>query len=112
MHGGRFGFGPIYFQHGGGGPHALAWATFGLVLLLVLALGAMVIARAAARSRPFPAWGPPSGGRRFRMQRGFDPLQVLQIRYARGELSRDEFLQATSDLASSAPTEERPAPPG
>src|SRR2546423_898223 len=40
---------------------------------------------------------------------GSDPLDVVRMRYARGELGRDEFLQAVRDLggtpADEAPTE-------
>jgi uncharacterized membrane protein len=105
-----FDIGPIYLQHHGGGNSSLAWATFALVLLLVLAFGAVLIARAASRGprlwqrRMAFAGGPPQGR--------LDPLELLRARYARGEISRDEFLQGTSDLASSAPSEERPPETG
>jgi uncharacterized membrane protein len=32
------------------------------------------------------------------------PEEVLRLRYARGELSREEFLQANADLAGPGPT--------
>jgi uncharacterized membrane protein len=104
--GGRGGLdiGPVYFHHGGGDHLALAWATFALVLLLVLTVGALLVARGAV-------------GRAGRWQRRMafagpglhgppDPLEVLRIRYARGEITRDEFLQGTSDLATQAPPPE------
>ena len=88
-----------------GGPDALAWATFALVLLLVLTVGALLVAR-LARRRPhrWPGPGPFPGPPR----RGGDPLDLLRWRYARGEISRDEFVQGTSDLAAAAPTAEPP----
>lgn len=103
-----FDIGPIYLHHGGGNS-SLAWATFSLVLLLVLAFGAVLIAHAARGPRQWQrrmafAPGPPHGP--------LDPLELLRIRYARGEISREEFLQGTSDLASSTPGEERPPETG
>lgn len=105
--GGRGGFdvGPIYLQHHGGGDHlALAWATFALVLLLALAFGALLVARGAAsrsgrwqRRMAFAGDPGPHGPP--------DPLELLRIRYARGEIGRDEFLQGTNDLTAQPPPE-------
>ena len=101
---GGFDAGPMYFHHHGG-PPALAWATFALVLLIALTFFALLVARAASRGN-HRKWhnrmafvgpgGPP------------DPLEFLRMRYARGEIDRDAFLQGTSDLTASAPTEEKP----
>lgn len=100
---GGFGPGPMYLHNGG--PHALAWATFALVLLLVLAFGALLVARAAS-GRP----------RRWHHRMAFagpgdpqDPLELLRMRYARGEIDRNAFLQSTSDLTAAAPMEEKPS---
>jgi len=105
--GGGFGFAPLYLQHDR--PGALAWATFALVLLLVLTVGAMIVARLAARRSH--RWRGPrhlafaaGPGRR-------DPLDVLRWRYARGEISRDEFLQGTSDLTAHGDSPPVPPPP-
>jgi uncharacterized membrane protein len=98
MHRG-YDFAPVYANHHGA-PSALAWATFALVLLLALAFFAAAVSQLAAR-RP----------RRFAFAghgRRPDPLEVLRIRYARGEISRDEYLQASSDLTAEAPTVEQP----
>lgn len=90
---GGFDVGPVYFHHGG--PPALAWATFALVLLLVLAFFAMFVARMA-------------GGRQMRWKHRVafagDPLELLRMRYARGEIDRDAFLQGTSDLTEVKPS--------
>lgn len=90
-------------MHAGGGVHALDWATFALVLALLL-LSAATFALVLARGRRGPrhwAWrgrgGPP-----------FDPaLATLSSRYARGEIGRDEFLRATDDVRAA-----RGTPPG
>ena len=108
-----FGFGPVLVQHQQNHPDALAWATFALVLLLVLTVGAMIVARfAARRSRRWP--GPGRGRRHFAFAGAgprHDPLDVLRWRYARGEIGRDEFLQGTSDLAARGEAPPPPEPP-
>ena len=96
-----FGYGPAFRVHElGGGNTPLQWATFALVLLIALTLGALIVARLAGGGRR----------RRLRMHGGHrpDPLEVLRIRFASGQISRDEFLQATSDLAHEAPTQPQP----
>ncbi|MHB8650463.1 MAG: SHOCT domain-containing protein [Gaiellaceae bacterium] len=98
-----FGFADGRFHHGG--PPALAWATFALVLLLVLSFAALLLSQFSARRALARHGGP----RRFAFaggpgsRRRPDPLDVLRHRYAGGEISRDEFLQGTSDLARDAP---------
>jgi hypothetical protein len=96
---GGFGFAPMTLHYQHDRPNALAWATFALVVLLVLTVGAMLVARFAARR----------GGRRWHGHRHFafagagprhDPLDVLRWRYARGELGRDDFLQGVGDLTA------------
>jgi uncharacterized membrane protein len=96
-----FGYGPM-MDHIHQTDPALAWATFALILLLVLAFGAFLIATYAGRGRRGP--GPRFGGRRP------DALEVLRMRFASGQMTRDEFLQAAGDLTSTAPTIEPPPP--
>jgi uncharacterized membrane protein len=99
-----FDLAPGHYHHGGA--PALAWATFALVLLLALALVAFAAAGYGGRSRRRPGFfGPMRGGRPG------DPLAVLRMRFASGQITRDEFLQATSDLTATAPTVEAPPPP-
>jgi len=101
-----FGLSPVLVHQQG--PTALDWVTFALVLLLVLAAAAVLASWFADRRRVrgAPALAAPGGSA--------DPLDVLRIRYARGEIGRDEFVQATSDLAphaadaTDAPTVEQP----
>jgi hypothetical protein len=114
--GGGFGQTALFVHHTG--PDALAWATFALVLLLVLTVFALVIARSQRRRgfggpghrrRRFAFAGPggPGMGPGRGMGPGAEPLEVLRWRYARGEIGRDEFLLATSDLTAHS----EPAPP-
>ena len=41
---------------------------------------------------------------------GLDPLAVARMRYARGEIGRDEYVQLAQDLGD-APAAEPPTPP-
>lgn len=83
------------FQHDG-------WGVLGAVLWLVVLAAVIVLAvvvanRLLARSRPAAAaaGGPAPAP-------ADDALTVLRGRYARGEVGRDEFLQASADLGAPA----------
>src|SRR4051794_31570135 len=90
---GRRGFAPMVDHHGG--PGALAWVIFALELLMLAAL-AVLLMRAFASRRPRFAGGLPPFKRHH--VGATDPLEHVRWRYARGELTRDEYLQATRDL--------------
>jgi hypothetical protein len=86
-----FGYGPGFVRvHDAAVNTSLEWATFALVLLIALTLGALIVARLAGGPRR----------RRFPMHGGPDPLEVVRMRFASGQISRDEYLQATSDLTA------------
>jgi uncharacterized membrane protein len=96
--GGGFGFrGPrgMMIPDGFGGGHhgagGLGWVIFALQLLMLVALAVLLV-----RAFAFPAMP----NRRFLMKgRGpRDPLAHVRMRYARGDISREEYLQATRDL--------------
>jgi uncharacterized membrane protein len=80
------------------GPGLMGWLIFALLLAL-LAIAAYAALTRLARPElprgPLAAPPPPND----------DPLTVLRLRYARGEIVRDEFLQASADLGA-------PSPPG
>ena len=71
------------------GTPVLPW-LFLVAFLVLLALAAYALVR-GFHARP----APPAEG---------DALAILRLRYARGEISRDEFLQANADLGGGAVT--------
>lgn len=76
------------YHHGGPGP--LGWTIFALQLLLVLGVAWLLASLLVGRLGRRPAVAAPaaSGG----------PLETLHMRYARGEIDREAYLQARADL--------------
>jgi uncharacterized membrane protein len=100
---------------GGGWPDALAWAIFA-VLLTLLAITIVSVAldvyhRSRRGPKPFAralAAGLPAGA-----LAGGQALSILGVRYARGEISRDDYIRARDDLGGmpdEAPTDIVPPP--
>jgi putative membrane protein len=100
------------FNHGGPyGDHGW-WVFFGgflpLVLFLVLiGLGVWAVLRFSGRGRALmlasagaTAVSPPD-----------DALHEVRLRYARGEMDRQEFVQRYRDLGGSQPPPDEPSPP-
>lgn len=86
------GYGPDWGMMGGwsGG---FWWGPFGMIIwILILALiiaGIVWLVRSTAS---------PSGGRP-RLERRSPGVDILEERYARGEINRDEYLQKKRDIA-------------
>ncbi len=96
------GYAPLYIgghEHHSG--HPLAWVLFALLLLVLLLVVANLVATLTRRrSGPWRGgpWGP---GPRLGPGGGLDEASaILRVRYARGEIAREEFLQASEDLAA------------
>ena len=92
-------------------PSTLAWAIFALVLvLLLLAIASLAIDAyyRSRASRPAAAGGSAGSG-----PATSEALAALDARYARGEIPRDEYLQARDDLRGTpeAPTQVIPPNP-
>lgn len=86
-----------YYMHGGDGPHVFAW--FLLVLLLALLVGLIVVlAGRWGGTRRVSAAPAPVGSKT-----GEDPQELVRLRYARGEIDRETFLQVSQDLGGGPP---------
>jgi uncharacterized membrane protein len=106
---------PMRLEHGGHGGGALGWAIFALELLM---LAGIVVLLVRAFTAPRFA-GPPGESGRSRGRRRFgrpDPLAHARMRYASGEIGRDEYLQITRDLGGTPAAPDEAAaeetPPG
>ncbi|HZQ28981.1 MAG TPA: SHOCT domain-containing protein [Acidimicrobiales bacterium] len=100
----RHGFHEGAFHHGVG--------VFGLIFfvaLLALAVVAVVLLVRASRHTPVAAGGP-SGALGGGANANDPALAELRLRYARGEISREEYVQRSADLG--APVTSSPPPPG
>jgi putative membrane protein len=76
-----------------GGGFMWFWAIFMVVVLALLVVGAIWLARTLTRPS-----NPPSG------PAGPNPARTeLDLRYARGDLTREEYLQRRADLEGSQP---------
>lgn len=78
------------------GPHIFGWGMggFGLMSLLFWLLVAALLVAIVRAARRRPADGPPPGGR------ASTGLTILEERYAKGEIQRDEYLQKKGDLGA------------
>lgn len=84
-------FGP---HQGGPGPGPLGWTLFALELVAIAGIAWLLASMVLGRR-----------GRRLAVA-GAAPLELLHMRYARGEVSREEYLQAREDLGPAAPPAE------
>src|SRR4051812_16530278 len=87
--------GPGFQEHHGPGS-TLGWVIFALQLLMLAGL-AVLIARAFMGPRFARGHRPGPGGRG-----PGDPLEIARFRYARGELTREQYLELVGDLGGAA----------
>jgi uncharacterized membrane protein len=80
----------MHWHHGG---LVFGWLLGAVFLVLLVGL-AVYLAAGLTRARLAPQHSAGAGGH----AQPDDPLAILRLRYARGELSRDEFLRANEDL--------------
>ena len=78
--------------------HDLFW----LAIVVALVIGTWLVVRAVLTrpSPPRPPYAPGSG------MQPLNPVHELDLRYARGEIGRDEYLQRRADLTGQS------SPPG
>ena len=98
-HGGVFGYPQPAHETG---TSSIEWAILGLTIAILIGVVLLLADRCGHRHRHHGhGWGP-SGG--------FDkPLTMLRLRYSQGEITRDEYLQASRDLGGAPQEEEPPA---
>jgi putative membrane protein len=90
----------MFYIYGGGGAHWLAWVVWLLVLVAIITT-VLLVARSSRRHASHPhQW---SGGQwQGYGHAGWQSpgLHELDLRYARGEITRDEYLQRRADMLS------------
>src|SRR3954465_7996362 len=103
-HFGRGDFGPMYF----GGPHhdGQGWHWIVPLLFLLLLTGMVAWMLLQSRRGGGAVAVSPGGG-----AAGDPALGGLRLRYARGEVSRDEFVTTEADLRALAPAPPPHQPP-
>jgi len=96
----------VYYGHPGIGLFGWLWFAVFVALVVVAVTAVVHLWRHPVRLRPVHGWpgpGTPGGG--------WDPaLQELRVRYARGEISWDEYLRRCAHLGYGAPA--APGTPG
>ena len=104
-------FGPQFEHFRRFGHHGYGWWVLGgllwLIVVAALITAAVVIGiRLTRRELPVHAPGLAGG------PRPPDPaIAELRMRYARGEIARDEYVQRAADLGDAAPPPPPPPPP-
>ena len=106
------GVGPLrVVEHsGGGGPSTLAWVIFALLLVLLLLAVASLVIDAYYRRRASQPVVPQVVGP-VPAPATSEALDALDARYARGEIARDEYLQARDDLRGTIESTTQVIPP-
>jgi uncharacterized membrane protein len=97
---------PYYWEHAGHG-HPFWWLVMFLLFALLVGVAAALAFRwlAGRQARAVPLAPAVAGV-------GDDALGIVRLRYARGEIDRDQFLQATADLGGGpSPAEPPPEAP-
>jgi uncharacterized membrane protein len=94
------------WEHHAGDEHALWWFFMFLVFALLVGVIAALAFRWLAGRQQASAAALPSGAGGV----GYadDALNIVRLRYARGEIDRDQFLQATADLGGGGTYPEPP----
>jgi len=100
----QFAFDRPWGRHMGGGGHPILMLGVCLVVLALVGLGVLLVTRLAAVRHPAaPPLSPmaplvPSGSAGPGLPANDAALTQVRLRYANGELSREQFLQLSADL--------------
>lgn len=81
------------YMHGSDGPHTFAWLLMFLLLALLIGLVVMLVTKWEGGRRAAAAGTAPLA------RTGDDPYELVRLRYARGEIDRETFLQVSQDLS-------------
>jgi putative membrane protein len=104
----------LLFHHGDRvfGGHGWWWALFGGLLPALLLIGLIGVAVWAVLRLTGGGPGAIRGWAAPAMPRPDGVLEEVRLRYARGEIGREEFLQRMTDLGATGPGETPPRPAG
>jgi uncharacterized membrane protein len=90
------------FAHAGHRP--LRIVVLLVFVALLVAVVWLVVREVRRRHQPAMAGGPPAPSFRTPTPAGYDDaLEQLRLRYVRGEIERDEYLQKVQDLGGPPP---------
>jgi uncharacterized membrane protein len=100
-----FGWPPLWLE-------LLGWLLLLVMVAALIGLAVWAITRATGRRGPSTAFGPnpawsPEGSR----QGSDQALQAVRLRYAQGEITREEYVRLVADLGGQVPAPSGP-PPG
>jgi len=87
-----------YWEHAHNGHPFLHLIVLALIVFLLVAAGIWLYRRLLGHAAPAQLAPATAGGPN-------GPLEIVQMRYARGEIGRDEYKQLTADLGGAAEAE-------
>jgi uncharacterized membrane protein len=100
----EFGWPPLWME-------LLGWLLLLLLLAALIGLAVWAITRATGRRGAPSAFGPTAARAPEWSPQGPDQaLQAVRLRYAQGEISRDEYVRLVADLGGQLPAPSGPAP--
>ena len=73
------------------------WSGGAWLIPVLMCVAMMVVCSLISRRRGFASWGWPCG-RRFYRDSTETPLEILQKRYARGDITKEDFERMQSDV--------------
>jgi len=88
---------PFLVQHAHHG-HPIAWLVVLIVLIAIVAFAVYVLLKASRGSGGMPAGSGVPGG-----VPADSALELVRMRYAKGEIERDEFVRVSTDLGAPPP---------
>jgi len=78
--------------------HPIAWLVVLIVLIAIVAFAVYVLLKASRGAGGMPVGGGVPGG-----APADSALELVRMRYAKGEIERDEFVRVSTDLGAPPP---------